>query len=120
MTRAAPKPVSPFAKFRQLEKQNTINSPKHGAHLQLTTHRLTDARSWRLLDNSPFFTTDRLPKPLYNLDIYDRDRMWAMCPRVPGAGAWPTGLAGGGARTNLSPACSAPASPQSPGSPSQP
>ncbi|CAG5045555.1 unnamed protein product [Parnassius apollo] len=27
MTRPAPKPVSPFAKFRQLEKQNTINSP---------------------------------------------------------------------------------------------
>ncbi|CAG9787008.1 unnamed protein product [Diatraea saccharalis] len=27
MTRPAPKPVSPFAKFRQLEKQNSINSP---------------------------------------------------------------------------------------------
>lgn len=28
MTRPAPKPVSPFAKFRQLEKQNSTNSPK--------------------------------------------------------------------------------------------
>ncbi|CAH0715212.1 unnamed protein product, partial [Brenthis ino] len=27
MTRPAPKPVSPFAKFRQLEKQNSTNSP---------------------------------------------------------------------------------------------
>ncbi|XP_013170129.1 PREDICTED: microtubule-associated protein futsch-like isoform X1 [Papilio xuthus] len=34
MTRAAPKPVSPFAKFRQLEKQNTINSPNAPASPQ--------------------------------------------------------------------------------------
>ncbi|XP_039753410.1 uncharacterized protein LOC120628842 isoform X3 [Pararge aegeria] len=29
MTRPAPKPVSPFAKFRQLEKQNSTNSPNN-------------------------------------------------------------------------------------------
>uniref|UniRef100_A0A1E1WJI2 Smoothelin domain-containing protein n=1 Tax=Pectinophora gossypiella TaxID=13191 RepID=A0A1E1WJI2_PECGO len=28
VARPAPKPVSPFAKFRQLEKQNSVNSPK--------------------------------------------------------------------------------------------